>query len=61
MKAPVSLKFLLEQYGYSERTVEEIWKWYGIQSSNLEIDNAYKGLSHKTRQGLRWIYGTSLK
>jgi hypothetical protein len=31
MKAAASLKFLLEQYGYSERTVEEIWKWYDFR------------------------------
>jgi hypothetical protein len=28
MKAPPSLRFLLKQQGYSEETVEEIWKWY---------------------------------
>jgi hypothetical protein len=28
MKAPSSLRFLLKQQGYSEETVEEIWKWY---------------------------------
>jgi hypothetical protein len=31
MKAAPSLKLLLEQYGYSERTVEEIWKWYDFR------------------------------
>jgi len=31
MKTPASLKFLLEQCGYSERTVEEIWKWYDFR------------------------------
>jgi len=28
MKTPSSLRSLLKQNGYSERTVDEIWKWY---------------------------------
>jgi hypothetical protein len=28
MAAPSSLKSLLKQIGYSEKNVEEIWKWY---------------------------------
>jgi hypothetical protein len=28
MKTPSSLKCLLKQHGYSEKSVEEIWKWY---------------------------------
>jgi len=31
MKAPPSLRFLLKQQGYSEETVEEIWKWYDFR------------------------------
>jgi len=30
MAAPSSLKMLLKQIGYSEKTVEEIWKWYNF-------------------------------
>jgi hypothetical protein len=28
MKPPSCLKTLLKQNGYSEKTVDEIWKWY---------------------------------
>jgi hypothetical protein len=28
MKTPSSLKYLLKRHGYSEKTIEEIWKWY---------------------------------
>jgi hypothetical protein len=28
MKTPPSLRSLLKRNGYSESTVDEIWKWY---------------------------------
>lgn len=28
MKPPSRWKFLLKEYGYSEKTIREIWKWY---------------------------------
>jgi hypothetical protein len=28
MKPPSSIRSLLKRNGYSERTIDEIWKWY---------------------------------
>jgi len=28
LKEPITFKFMLKQKGYSDRAVEEIWKWY---------------------------------
>jgi hypothetical protein len=61
MKPPTSLRSLLKRHGYSDETVEAIWKWYDIQSSSVEISKTYIGLTPKIRSGLRWIYGISLR
>lgn len=31
MKAPLSFRSMLKRNGYSERTTEEIWKWYDFR------------------------------
>jgi len=28
MKPILSFKILLKRYGYSEKTIKELWKWY---------------------------------
>lgn len=61
MKPPTSLRSLLKRHGYSDETVEAIWKSYGNQSSSVEISKPYMDLTPKIRSGLRWIYGISLK
>ena len=61
MRPPTSLRTLLNRHGYSDETVEAIWKWYDIQNFSMEISKPHMILSPKVRQGLGWIYGTSLK
>jgi len=30
MKPPSDLEYLLKQYGYSDKVINELWKWYDL-------------------------------